>query len=153
MKPLATIRIVRSPQTVAEHLVLGLVTGGLLGGGLVIRRREAGTVAFSRNSELFPTGPDRGEIELEEIVPGETILSCRLWCNGMARRRLLYAVVAGALVGALAALAAGWLRHISLPLALVVALSWQLIGRFREQSALRRQIEAFVHNTNYLKTM
>jgi len=155
MKPslTTTVCVARGPQTVAEHVVLGLVTGGLLGVGLIIERREARSIAFTNPGEWLPTGPDRGEISLSENVPGETEVQYRLWCRGLARRRLLHAVVLGALVATITALVFGWLIHISTPVGIVVALVWDVVARFRQRSMLRRRVEAFMHNTNYLRTV
>jgi len=146
------VRIARSPKTVADQVVLGLVTGGLLGPGLVIQQREAQCVRFSSLGTL-PGMPNRGEIELIEEDSGGTRLECRFWCHGMSYRRLVQAVCLGALIATITALAFGWLIHLSIPLGVGVGVAWDLVGGYRDRSSLRRRVEAFARNTTYLKTM
>jgi hypothetical protein len=102
---------------------------------------------------VFPTGPDRGEIILSDAAPGETVMECRLWCGGMKRRRLIGASMLGIFSATIGALGFGWLLPVSLPLGVTVALGWDLFARYRDRAHLRRRVQAFVHNTNYLKTM
>jgi hypothetical protein len=148
-----TVRIARSPQTVAEHLVLGLVTGGLLGSGLVIERREADRFQFVKEGGLLTAGPDRGEIVLSETASGETEIECRLWCGGMGRLRLLRAALVGVLVATATALGFGWLLPLSLSVGVISSVGWDVVIRARQLAVLRRQFQAFVRNTNYLKTV
>jgi len=150
---ITTVRIPRSPKTVADHIVLGLVTGGLLGPGLVIDRREAQGIRFSKVGGWLSSMPDHGEIELFEERSGATVVECRIWCGGMARRRLLQAVFLGGLLATVGALAFGWLIHTAIPVGVAVGLVWDLAGRFVDRATIRRQVEAFGRNTNYLKTM
>ena len=146
-----TVRIARLRQTVADQLVLGLVTGGFLGPGLVIEKREAGSIRFARADGVSRRVPDRGELLLTSESSGETAVECRLWCAGMSLRRLVLSALVGALVATLAALGLGWLIHWSIPLGALVALFTDLVGRQRQRSQLRHQIEAYIHNTTYLK--
>jgi hypothetical protein len=138
---------------VAEHLVLGLVTGGLLGPGLLIERRESDRFQFVKPGGLLTAGPDRGEIVLSETAPGETEIECRLWCYGMSRLRLLRSALVGILVATVTALGFGWLLPLALSVGVVTSVVWDLVVRAREQALLRRRVQAFVRNTNYLKTV
>lgn len=147
------VRISRLRQTVADQLVLGLVTGGLLGPGLVIEKREADSIRFVKAGGLLRRAPDRGEILLSSESSGETVVECRLWCGGMDLRRLLMAAVLGALLATVTALLFGWLIHWSIPLGGAAAVAFDLVGRHRDRSQLRHQIQAFVHNTTYLKAI
>ena len=148
-----SVRIARSPKTVAEHVVLGLITGGLFGPGLVIDRREARCIGFSKVGGLLPALPDRGEIALSEESSGGTVLECRLWCQGMHYRRLLQSLFLGALAATVVALVFGWLVHISIPVGVAVGVAWDVTRRYRDHAGLRRRVEAFAGNTNYLKSM
>jgi hypothetical protein len=146
-------KIARSVQIVADQLVLGLVTGGFLGSGLVIERREARRIDFSRIKGLPRRLPDRGEIRLTEDPSGETQMDCQLWCFGMTIWRLLHAIAAGAVVATVGALLFGWLIVVSVPVGVGVALIWDIWGRLRDRTWLRRRVEAFVRNTNYLRSV
>ena len=149
----ASVRVTRSSQTVAEHMVLGLVTGGLLGPCLMIERRDSDRVQFTRPGGLTTSGPERGEIVLFEPAPGETRIECKLWCTSMAMRRLLRAAALGALVATSTSLLLGWLLPAALPAGLATAVVWERVTRHRERALLRRRVSAFIHNTNYLKTV
>lgn len=148
-------KIARSVPIVADQLVLGLVTGGFLGPGLVIERREAGRIDFSRikGPRQMLRLPDRGELRLTEDPSGGTQLDCQLWCFGMMVWRLVHAVVAGAVVATAGALLFGWLMVVSVPVGVGVALVWDVLGRRRDRAWLRRRVEAFVRNTNYLRSV
>ena len=150
---IVVVQIARSPQTVADQVVFGLVSGSLVGPGLVIQKREAMSIRFSSLGGALPTVPDQGEIVLFEESSGGTRIECRLWCRKMGHRRLLQAVLLGALVASVAALAFGWLIHVSIPASGLASIAWDLLTRHRDRTRLRRQVEAFAHNTSYLKTM
>jgi len=148
-----TVRIARLRQTVADQLVLGLVTGGFLGPGLIIEKREAQSILFAKAGGVLRRMPDRGELSLSSESSGETVVECRLWCAGMGLRRLIISAAAGALVATLTALAFGWLISWSIPAGFLTALVADLVGRQRDRSQLRHQIKAFIHNTTYLKAI
>lgn len=145
------LHIARSRQTVTDQLVLGLVTGGLIGPGLVIDRREVNAIHFSR--AVGANLPDRGELVVEEDAQGETSVECRLWCRGIDRRQLMLSAGLGALVAVVVALAFDWLLPLSALVGGVVAIGWDLAARRRRVRHLRRRVEAFVANMAYLKTV
>jgi hypothetical protein len=154
-KPTITkvVQIARSRQIVADQLVLGLVTGGLLGAGFVIDRRESHCIQFSKIAKHLSRSPDRGEIVLSEASPGETALECRLWCTGMSLRRLIISTLMGVMVATMAALLFGWLIHWTIPTGLGVAVIHDLTARWQDRSTIERQIDGFVRNITYLKSM
>lgn len=145
--------IARSRQIVADHLVLGLVTGGFLGGGIVIDERDSHSIRFSKAMGILTRLPDRGEIVLSEDSSGNTTLECRLWCRGMGLRRWITSCLIGVLVALIASLAFGWLLHWSIPSGCGVAVAHDLLARWQQRSSLGRQIEGFIGNMTYLKSM
>lgn len=149
-----TTSLARPRQNVSDQIVLGVVTGGLLGPGFVIERRDAERLRFARVGGLLSTLPDVGEVELHESdTSGQTEVTFRLWCRGQSLRRLLLALLLGAVIASAAALILGWLIHWSIPTGVAVAIAHDLQGRFRERSVLRRQLDSYLRNITYLKAM
>lgn len=144
------VRLARNRQTLTDHVVLGLVTGGLLGPGIVVEGRESTCVRFRKAKGFFAAAPDRGEILISTDESGETQIECRVWCWTLAARWLLSGCGVGLLVGGLAVLA-GSARSTAMGAGLLVAVGWCLAAWLIGRSRLRRQIEAFLHNTTYLK--
>jgi hypothetical protein len=147
------VTLARHRQTLADQLVLGVVTGGLLGPGLLIEGRESNRIYFAKADGVFSSVPDRGELRLEETEPGETRVTCEVWCRGMGLRRASFAVLAAASLATFAAFGFDWLMTVSLPFAAIVALTLDLLGGVRDRRRLRRQITAFLKNTTYLKSL
>ena len=150
----------RHRQTLSDQLVLGLVTGGLFGPGLLIAGREADCIRFRKLGGVLRAAPDRGEILLGIEPSGETRVECRIWCRGLVLRRLVSAALIGAsMVGLLAAglWVLNWVSASRWDLAagggLLTALVAFAIGRWVDRARLRRQVRAFLHNTTYLKAV
>lgn len=143
----------RQKQTLADQLVLGLVTGGFLGRGMSIDGRESSCIRFVRVGDWFEGGPDRGELLLSSTESGETAVECRVWCRGLGARRLLQAALVGAGLSTLGAFGFGWLVSWSVPTGCVAAAIWDAWVRRSDRRRLKRQMLAFIHNTTYLKTV
>ncbi len=154
-KPFLTVSVTlaRHRSTLADQLVLGVVTGGLLGPGLVIEGREADRIRFSRSGGAFSSTPDRGELELRESDRGETEIQCRVWGRGMGLRRALLAALAGGTLASVGALGFDWLMLVSLPVGAALALALDAALLVHDRRRLRRQITAFLENTTYLKSL
>jgi hypothetical protein len=154
-KPFLTVSVTvaRQRATLADQLVVGVVTGGLLGPGLVIEGRESNRIHFAKVDGLFSLVPDRGELRLTENERGETEVRCEIWCRGMGIRRAALGVAAGATLATLAALGFDWLMVVSLPVGAALALAVDGLLWVRDRRRLRRQITAFIKNTTYLKPL
>jgi hypothetical protein len=157
---IVAVQMARHRQTLSDQLVLGLVTGGLLGPGLVIEGRESDCIRFRKQGGALRPGPDRGEILLTQDTAGGTQVECRIWCGGLALRRALEGILLG--VGIAGLLLAGlWLLGVTAPLraqsagagGLLCALASYVLGRRSDSAHLRRQVLAFLHNTTYLKAI
>jgi len=144
------VRLARNRQTLTDHVVLGLVTGGLLGPGLVVEGRESTCVRFRKTGGLLARAPDRGEILISTDASGQTQIECRVWCWTLVARWLLAGLGIGVLAGGVAALA-GSTRTTAVVAGLVVAVVWHLAAWWLGRARMRRQIEAYLHNTTYLK--
>jgi hypothetical protein len=153
-------RLPRQRQTLADQLVLGLVTGALFGPGFRIEGRESTCIRFHKLGGPLRAAPDRGEILLTTDDSGETQVECRIWCVGLILRRILGALLLGAvLTGLVAALL--WIARLSLvsrwPWAvaggLLVALVTFAASRRSDAARMREQMEAFLHNTTYLQSV
>jgi len=107
-------------------------------------------VRFRKTGGFFANAPDRGEILISTDPNGETQVECRVWCWTLIARWLLVGCGVGLLVGGLAVLA-GSTRSTAIGAGLVVAAVWNAAAWLIGRSRLRRQIEAFLHNTTYLK--
>lgn len=147
------VKIARSRQIVADQLVLGLITGGFLGAGFVIDSRESHCIKFSKLADPLSRSPDRGEIVLSEASTGETALECRLWCTGMGARRLIISALLGVVAATVTALLFGWLIHWTIPVGLTVAVVHDLAVRWQDRATIERQLDGFVRNISYLKSM
>jgi hypothetical protein len=154
MKPFLTVSVhlARHRQTLSDQLVLGLVTGGLLGSGLVIEGREASCIRFARTPALLAKEFDRGEIHLDGDG-AETVVECVVWGRGMSVRRGLIAALVGGGLATLAALGFDWLLSWSLPLGAACALLLDGALWAADRRRLRRQIVAYLKNTTYLKSL
>lgn len=148
-----TVTLARHRQTLTDQLVLGVVTGGLLGPGVVIEGRESNRIHFAKVGGRFSSVPDRGELRLEENEKGETRVTCEIWCRGMSLRRGALAILAGASLATLGTLGFDWLMTVSLPLAAAATLLLDGLLWGRDRRRLRRQITAFIKNTTYLKSL
>lgn len=148
-----SVTVARQRATLADQLVVGVVTGGLLGPGLVIEARESNRIHFAKVDGFLSSAPDRGELRLNETERGETEVRCEIWCRGMSLRRAAIGAVAGATLATLATLGFDWLMVVSLPAAAVLALASDGLLWVRDRRRLRRQITAFIKNTTYLKPL
>jgi len=147
-----TVRMARHRQTVSDQLLLGLVTGGMLGPGLVIEGRESNCIRF-RKLGVLQRAPDRGEILLSTDESGDTLVECRVWARGLGLRRMLRASIVGAGVISLASLGLGWPLHWAALTGLVIGFLTDGVGWWADRAHFRRQVVAYVHNTTYLKSM
>lgn len=148
-----TVTLARHRQTLADQLVLGVVTGGLLGPGLVIEGRESNRIHFAKVDGVLSSVPDRGELRLEESERGETRVTCEVWCRGMSLRRGFIAILSGASLATLGALGFDWLMVVSGPVGAAAALLLDGLLWGRDRRRLRRQVTAFIKNTTYLKSL
>ena len=162
MRPTLTVavRLPRHRQTLSDQLVLGLVTGGLLGPGLFIEAREADGIRFCKRGGPLQAAPDRGEIRLTEEASGDTRVECRIWCRSLFLRRLIGGILLG--VGVVGLLAAGlWVLKLSprsqwtwaSAFGTLTAIVDCAAGRWMDRARLRRQVQAYLHNTTYLKAI
>ena len=154
-KPFLTVSVplARHRTTLADQLVLGVVTGGLLGPGLVIEGRESNRIHFAKVDGFLAPVPDRGELRFAESDRGETEVTCEIWCRGMSLRRASISILAGASLATFAALGFDWLMVLSLPVGAGLALFLDGLLWVRDRRRLRRQITAFIKNTTYLKSL
>lgn len=141
----------RRADVVEEHLALGLLNGGLLGGGLLVEGREAGRLRFRRIPSFFDV-PDSGELLIEGSAKGETRVRFELACCTMRLRSGALGVLVALAVAALTlrlgppwwAVCAG-----AAVLGLVVAVfAWtaarrRLVGRARAFTSSARYLKSF----------
>ncbi len=148
-----SLKMARNRQTVTEQLVDGLVMGAMLGPGLLIEGREADRIMFKKAGGFFHMAPDRGELLISDDKTGETKIECRIWCPGLVWRSSLLAVGIGLPLGAWL----GWQTTLgSLESAICTGVFVGVFGfvrRLMEQSRLKHQLEAYMHNLIYLKAM
>jgi hypothetical protein len=147
------VRMARHRQILSDQLVLGLVTGGLLGPGLVIEGRESNLIRFAKIEGLWQKAPDRGQILLSVEENGETLVDCQVWCRGLLVRRVLAALLGGAACFAVTRWGLGWALGQTLGLALAVVAAWTSMGWWSDRNHLRRQVTAYLRNTTYLKSV
>lgn len=141
----------RQINTAAEQIVLGLVTGALVGGPVAIRKRDANHILFDGCSSARGTVPDVGALNLTTLSSGETRVDCKLSCRRLRLRLLLRACLLGALIATVCSLLFGWLISLSIPTAIgVTAVSDQLAWRGARRR-LRTRVETYLRNTVYLK--
>ena len=143
------VRLARNRQTLTDHVVLGLVTGGLLGPGVLVEGRESNGVRFRKIGGWLSSVPDRGEILISTDVGGETQVECRVWCWTLLAQRLLAACGLGLLAAGLALFLGS--RATAIVAGLLVAVTFHLTAWSFARWRLRRQIETYLHNTTYLR--
>jgi len=144
-----TLDVDRDHKVLLERLVEGLIGGGLAGPGLAIESRDGRAVRFRRRLSAWHRIPDSGEIEVEATA-GSTQVTCRLDCAGLRLRRLVISVGLGATLASVTALAFGWLIVVSVPVACIASALADIVGWRRERAQLRRRVETYITNTNYL---
>jgi hypothetical protein len=169
MRPflILAVQLPRHKQTLSDQLVLGLVTGGLLGPGLFIETRESDCIRFRKRGGPLQAAPDRGEIRLTTEASGDTRVECRIWCRSLFLRRLIGGILLA--VGMAGLIAAGlwvlklaprnqglWTGTVGMwtgAVGLLTALVSSTAGRRMDRARLRRQVQAYLHNTTYLKAI
>jgi hypothetical protein len=138
------------PEVAVDHVIMGLLSGGLAGVGQRIQIRELERVVFSREQSFAVDTPDSGELQLKRIDEGTKVVF-ELLCGSMLRRRILTSVLLGAVLAAIASLALDGqlLWTFSIPLVGAVLYGW--LGWRADRSALGQNIRAYLHNLRYLK--
>jgi hypothetical protein len=147
------IRMARQRQTLADQVVLGLITGGFLGPGLVIEGRDSAGIRFATLGGLLSWASSRGEILFESDPSGEIWVDCQVWCWGLLWRRLFQGIFFGVCFGAVSWRVLGGSLAWAIGVSGIVALSLCGVFLWRDRLRLRRQILAFLRNTTYLKAM
>ena len=147
------VRMARHRQILSDQLVLGLVTGGLLGPGLVIEGRESNLIRFAKIEGLLQRAPDRGQILLSVLEGGDTLVECQVWCTGLLARRVLAGVAGGVVSFAVARWGLGGGLGEALGLAVAIVAAWVSTGWWSDRNRVRRQISAYLRNTTYLKSV
>jgi hypothetical protein len=94
--------------------------------------------------------PDRGEIQLEEATK-DTVLHCRIWYLRLLLRRSLLMLLVGLVVGMVSSTRLS--LSVSAGVAVVVTVVLVICDHLVTRGRLRRSIEAYIHNTTYLKAM
>ncbi|MCB9558656.1 MAG: hypothetical protein H6707_21240 [Deltaproteobacteria bacterium] len=140
----------RQRRTVVEHLVYGVVGGGMFGPGLAIKTREDRLLRFSRAGALWDPMPDSGEFRVDDSSAG-TEVTCRLWCRGMALRALVIGVIAAAIIAANVVSRLPWIWAGVATFA--GALLCGTIAGWRDRLRLRRQLRVYLENTRYLSPL
>jgi hypothetical protein len=146
-------KIARHRQTLSDQLVLGLVTGGLLGPGIFIDSRDAKSIRFNQKRGRGYGGGVRGEILISSQESGENLVECNLSVNRGDWRRFFIASGIGAVIATGVALAFGWLVPWSILAGIVGALGVDTLQVRMTRMRLQHQVEAYLHNTTYLNPM
>jgi hypothetical protein len=134
---------------VADQLVLGLVSGGLLGPYMRVERRDLEKLAFVQ-AVSWAGGPERGEIALGSSETGETTVNILLFCTQMRLWSLAFGTLAGALAATVSTFLFDWLITFSIPTGVLLGLLAYVLHHRRATVKLRRRVEVYLHNTKYL---
>ncbi len=140
------------PEVAVDHVIMGLLSGGLAGLGQRIQIRELERIVFSREKSFAANIPDGGELQLNRIDEGTRVVF-KLLCGNILRRRLLTSILLGAVLAAIASLALDSLIIWTLTIPMVGAALYGWLGWRADRRAISQNIRAYLHNLRYLKLL
>lgn len=140
------------PEEACLTLAQALASGSLLGAGLLLGDGEPDHLTFAGSAGLRGRVPDRGELRWvpASVGPGLRV-SCKLWCGAQRRRVLLRAAVGAAAAAAFVTLAWSWLPLLAMPLALLLAVVLDSLGRRALRRRWAARVQAGLHNIDWLR--
>jgi len=142
--------IPKQSSDIVDHFARNLARFGLLGDGLSIDRLDKTRISFMGPRRFLAAAPEKGELVIEETESSEYRVTSSLWCAGLRRRCLLQSALVGAVMATVAALAFGWLIHISIPLGVGTAVGVDQILWGGWKKRLRGIILSFINNREQL---